>query len=66
MSVNYDEKEKLFILDTKNTTYIFVLVDDRYLCHLYYGSKTDSENVRTLLREDEPPFVPSKNARDEV
>lgn len=64
MAVKYDEKEKLFVLDTKNTTYIFALVDDIYLCHVYYGSKIDAKNARALLREDEAPFIPSKNDRE--
>ncbi|MGI6608408.1 MAG: alpha-galactosidase [Erysipelotrichaceae bacterium] len=32
-----------FILETRNTTYIFKILANGYLAHLYYGSKYDNE-----------------------
>ena len=34
-------KNNHFIIETKNTSYIFALYDDRFPVHLYYGEKTE-------------------------
>jgi alpha-galactosidase len=64
MSILYDEREKMFMLHTEHTTYAMAVVDDKYLNHVYYGKSIGSTNLRFLLREDQPPFVPSKNKRE--
>ena len=64
MEIQFYEQQKVFMLHTENTTYSMAIVDDCYLEHLYYGSKIQSPNIRYILREDEPPFVPSKNLRE--
>ena len=65
MGVIFDEKQKVFLLQTPNTTYGIAVSDDRFLCHVYYGKKVNSTDIRYLLREDEPPFVPSILKREE-
>lgn len=65
MGVTYDEKERIFKLDTPNTSYILGVVDEEgFLGHIYYGKKLKDGNVSYLLRTQEPPFVPSKNNRE--
>ena len=64
MAIIYDEKEQVFMLNTPNTTYAIAVTDGTYLCHLYYGKKIQDSHIRYLLREDELPFVPSKNYRE--
>ena len=65
MGVTYDEKERIFKLDTPNTSYILGVVDEEgFLGHIYYGKKLKDSNVSYLLRTQEPPFVPSKNNRE--
>ena len=65
MWVTYDEKERIFKLDTPNTSYILGVVDEEgFLGHIYYGKKLKNSNVSYLLRTQEPPFVPSKNNRE--
>lgn len=64
MAIIYDEKEQVFMLNTPNTTYAIAVTDETYLCHLYYGKKIQDSHIRYLLREDELPFVPSKNYRE--
>lgn len=64
MSIFYDEKQKLFVLNTEHTTYAFALVDEGYLCHVYYGKRIFSGNLRYLLKEEDAPFVPEKNKRE--
>ena len=63
MSIFYDEKQKLFQLDTKTTSYVIGIADG-YAGHAYYGKKLESlEGLGALLRTGEAPFVPSENMR---
>lgn len=62
--IRFDEKNKIFLLDTENTTYAIAIVDDRYVEHLWYGAKIEGENLRYLLREDEGPLTPSQKKRE--
>ena len=64
--IKYDEKTKIFKLDTQTTSYVIGLADDKYVGHVYYGKKLESTDLAYLLRTDEPPFVPSKNLREKV
>lgn len=65
MGIKYFEKDRIFKLDSKDTSYIMAVVDDEnFLGHVYFGKKIIDENVNYLLRTEENPFVPSKNNRD--
>ena len=65
MSITYFEKERIFKLDTPNTSYIMGVVDEEgFLGHIYYGPKLKEANVAYLMRTEEAPFVPSKNNRE--
>jgi alpha-galactosidase len=67
MGISYDQQLRVFKLDTKNTSYVMGLVDEpSYLGHMYYGKKIQDSALFHLLRIDEPPFIPSVNARDKV
>ena len=49
MSITFDEKEKVFHLTTKNTSYIMKVAKDKYLSHVYWGKKIktpDMENAQ--------------------
>lgn len=37
MRVVFDEKNKVFLLHTQNTTYAIAVTEDKYVNHLYYG-----------------------------
>ena len=39
MSVIFDDKQKIFYLNTPKTSYIFGLFRDKFLVHLYWGEK---------------------------
>ncbi len=41
MSIIYDNKEKLFYLHTRKTSYVMCVLSEKYLLHLYYGKKID-------------------------
>lgn len=65
MGIRYYEQERIFKLDTPNTSYIMAVVDvEKYLGHVYYGGKLEDYDVRYLLRTEERPYVPSENNRD--
>ena len=67
MAVCYYEDDRIFKLDTKNSTYMIGIVDEeQFLGHIYYGAKLREHRAGFLLRTDEPPFVPSANNRDRV
>ncbi|MDD7388326.1 MAG: alpha-galactosidase [Lachnospiraceae bacterium] len=64
MAVFYDEQQRIFVLNTPDTSYVIAIVDDGYLGHVYYGKKVDTSGIRYLMREDEPPYVPGVNRRE--
>ncbi len=67
MSIVFYEKERLFKLDTPNTSYIMGIVDEEnFLAHVYYGEKLADHRAGYLLRTQENPFVPSVNNRDRI
>ena len=66
MGVKFWEKEQVFLLNTKNTTYGIGLVEG-YVGHLYYGKKIkkgEEDSIKYLLRAGEHPRTPSVNARE--
>ena len=66
MSIKYIEKERIFCLNTPNSTYLLGIVgQEGFLGHVYYGKRLlDVSGAQYLLRLEEPPFVPEKNDRD--
>ena len=57
--------DNVFILETKNTTYAFSVLDTGYLEHLYYGPKIrltdDDGNIMTGLLCEKHEFIPGNN-----
>lgn len=67
MGVQYFEKERVFKLDTPNSSYLIGLIDEEnFVGHIYYGKKIESHELAYLLRTEEAPFVPSSNNRDRL
>ena len=66
MGISYLEKQKLFKLDTPNTTYMIGIVDaEGFLGHVYYGRRIqEAQGAEEFLRTLEGPFTPEKNSRD--
>lgn len=52
MAIVFKTKEKMFVLTTEHTQYVFKIVDEKYLIHCYYGYKSKnidySYNVQAL------------------
>ena len=65
MNIKFFETNKIFKIDTDNTSYIIRVVDEEgFVGHMYYGAFISDEDVSYKLRIDEPPFVPSVNDRE--
>ena len=53
MSITYFEKERIFKLDTPNTSYIMGVVDEEgFLGHIYDGPKLKESDVAYLMRTE--------------
>lgn len=65
MSIRYDDVNRVFELDTDNTSYRIGIADDEgFVGHIYYGRKIRSQQCGQFLRTCEGPFVPSTNNRE--
>ncbi len=42
MAIKYDSNEKIFNLQTKSTSYVMGIFQEKYLLHLYYGKKINA------------------------
>lgn len=59
--ISYNEKERVFKLDTPGTTYMIGIVDEEnFVGHIYYGKKLEEAEAGYLMRTGEPPFVPAE------
>lgn len=65
MSIRYDDINRIFELDTDNTSYRIGIVDDEgFVGHIYYGQRIRSGQCDQFLRTWEGPLVPSVNNRE--
>ncbi len=65
MGIKYLEKERLFKLDTPNSSYVCGVFDSEgFLLHLYYGKRISDDDIRYLTQAYAYPFSPDKNNRD--
>ena len=65
MNITYFEKERIFKLDTPNTSYVLGIVDEEnFIGHIYYGKRLQGHDIGYRMRTQEPPFVPSQNNRE--
>lgn len=67
MGIKCFEEQRVFKLDTKDTSYLIGVVDkENFIGHVYYGKRLEDYDLQYLLRTDEAPFVPSVNNRDRL
>ena len=60
MAIIYDEKKRVFKIDTKNSSYAFHVTESKNLLHLYYGGWIPETDITHMLRiPDDEPFVPA-------
>ncbi len=60
----FTEDMTLFTLTTPGSTYALAALESGYLCHVYYGKRTDDEDLSYLLHLGENPYTPKVNSRD--
>lgn len=53
MSIVYLEKEKSFVLQAKEATYILRIRKDKYIEHVYYGSKIEKPLISQMVKNKE-------------
>ena len=62
MSISYNEQERVFKLNTPNSTYLISIVDaEGFLGHAYYGRRIPDDSMGYLLRLDESRVPSIKN-----
>ncbi|HCT90286.1 MAG TPA: alpha-galactosidase, partial [Lachnospiraceae bacterium] len=61
MAIGYDGAQRLFKLDTEETTYMIALSPEGYVGHVYYGERLYGAGDTRLLRMEEAPCTPSVN-----
>lgn len=67
MGIAFFEDERIFKLDTLNSSYIMGIVDkENFIGHAYYGKKCRDYKMGYLMRTGEAPFIPSENGRDRL
>ncbi len=67
MGITYFEQERIFKLDTKNTSYVIGIVDkEGFVGHAYYGKKLGNDALAYLMRIYESFGTPETNARDRL
>ena len=64
MAIHFNAKDRVFKLDTDQTTYMIGITEEGYVGHIYYGERVDSDDGFYLLRTEEAPFTPKTNNRD--
>ena len=67
MGITYFEKERIFKLDTRNTSYVIGIVDQEgFVGHAYYGKKLQEADLAYLMRIYEGVKTPETNGRDRL
>jgi len=67
MGITYFEKERVFKLDTKSTSYVISIVDkEGFVGHAYYGKRLAEADVTYLTRIFEGAKTPEVNNRDRL
>ncbi|MCR5686023.1 MAG: alpha-galactosidase [Lachnospiraceae bacterium] len=65
MNIEFFEQERIFKLDTPNTTYMLQIADtEGFPVHLYYGRRLRDHILDDPARLKLHPFMPSKNERE--
>ena len=55
MSIRFNEENKIFQINTANTTYMMGILSGKHLIHLYYGNKMEDMDCKYLFRAAEGP-----------
>lgn len=64
MAIYFDESTKIFHLQSKKTSYMFQIVNEGYLAHLYWGKRVRSTSMPRSLRFLDRGFSGNPNEED--
>lgn len=64
MTIFYNESDKIFHLQTNHTSYMFQIVKEGYLSHLYWGSRVRKGRIPRGLRYIDRGFSGNPNKED--
>lgn len=65
MDIRFNEKDKMFVIETDSTSYVIaVLGEEGLLGHLYYGDKIQYEDAPYLLNIPQNQNTPTPTMRD--
>lgn len=59
MSISYNKDTKIFKLDTKENSYVFMVTEFGYLAHLYYGKYLQTDDLAYSLQLDDISLSPN-------
>lgn len=62
--IKFYEKNKTFTIETKKSTYAFLISEKGYVAHAYYGSKIEDDDISYLTRQNEYAFSNSEIFRE--
>ncbi|MGN0665580.1 MAG: alpha-galactosidase [Huintestinicola sp.] len=63
-NVPFTEEMTLFTLSGKGVTYALAALHSGHLAHVFFGKRTDDEDLSYLLRLNENPYTADVNIRD--
>lgn len=67
MAIEYFEEDKVFKLDTPNTSYMIGIIgEERFVTHIYYGRKMKSHRLVYLMGLGEPANAADEMAADRL
>ena len=67
MAIWDNDKTRSFQLDTKAASYVIGIADaEGFVGHAYFGKRLGADDVTYLMRAEEHPFTPDRNARDRL
>ncbi len=65
MDIKYIEKNRIFVIETPDTSYCIAAFDEEgFPCHMYYGDKISTSDLTYVLKMLEPGYTASSNMRD--
>ena len=64
MTIYFDQETKIFHLQTNQSSYLFQVVNNNYLAHLYWGKRVRSTSMPKSLRYIDRGFSGNPNKED--
>ena len=58
MAIHFNEKEKIFHIQTNNSSYVFCVAEHDALEHLYYGKQIPNDNIKYISNRQIYAHIP--------